>query len=73
MKIKIVGNYRCRDIVFEKGQTIELPEAEAKLLIADAPGCFKVLDSIEPDNTEEEAKEVDEAPVDKMIHKAKTK
>ena len=43
MKLNVLKLYQNRAVVYRKGNTIDVPEAEAAFLLADAPGCFDVV------------------------------
>jgi hypothetical protein len=68
MKLKLISNYSSREVRFDAGVEIEVSDAQAAFLMADAPGCFAVVG---PEVVE--VKDFDAPPVDKMIHKAKVK
>jgi hypothetical protein len=60
MKLKVIGRYRSRAVEYTAGQIIDVPEAEARLLLADAPGCFEVAGEVQ-------AEALDAPPKDKML------
>lgn len=83
-KIKVISDYRCRDVFYPAGKILEITDEEKRFLMADAPGCFAPVETSgaqKPRDMEkgiEElappmAKEVEKPAVDKMVHKAKTK
>jgi hypothetical protein len=41
MKLVVKGDYRNREVFYQKGQVIEVPEDAAEFLLRDAPGCFE--------------------------------
>lgn len=66
MKLKVIGRYRSRAVEYTAGDVIEVSEAEAKLLLADAPGCFEVAGEVH-------VEALDAPPKDKMLRPPKRK
>lgn len=64
MKLRVIGRYVNRGTQYEAGTVIDVPEAEGRFLLADAPGCFSVLPN-PPLHTEH--REIDHSPVDRMM------
>lgn len=60
MKLKVISRYRSREVQYLPGQDIEVSEAEGRLLLADAPGCFEVVGEVE-------VEAFDAPPKDKML------
>jgi|GEM_PF-6694840 len=66
MKLKVLARYRSRAVEYAAGDIIEVSEAEGRLLLADAPGCFEVVGDVE-------VEALDAPPKDKMLRPAKRK
>jgi hypothetical protein len=64
VKLRVLGNYTNdpRNIRLTKGEQIEVDEAQAAYLLADAPGCFEVVT--------EEVKQA-RVPANKMVESPK--
>lgn len=56
-KLRVVSEYRSRDVVYGVGSVIEVSDEQARFLMVDAPGCFVV--HVE--------KAIEAPPVDKMV------
>lgn len=69
MQLRVLSRYQARDEIYEPGQILDLPEAEAERLLADSPGSFTT------EAPEENALNaaVDAPPRDKMVKRSKTK
>ena len=65
----MIDEYRCRSVHHPKGVVLEVSQADAVFLMADAPGCFSLSD---PSVSVETVKDI-QAPADKMLRKGKTK
>ena len=48
MKIKVLNDYRERQISFHAGQEIEMSDEEGERLLSDSPGSFKVISGGKP-------------------------
>lgn len=68
IKIQALGDYRCREVVYVHGAIFELEEAQARKLLADAPGTFMVIDSAPPVGAP--PKTLEAPPMDKMVRSA---
>lgn len=58
-KLKVISEYIGRGMHFAAGTTLEADDMLFLFLMADAPGCFAVI----------EEKAIDAPPVDKMVRK----
>jgi hypothetical protein len=63
MKLKVLSDYRCRDVHYAAGLIIEIDEVEARRLMNDAEGCFEVV----------EGKGVEKPPKHKMVEESEKK
>jgi hypothetical protein len=73
MRLKCISRYRSATRTVEVGQILDLTDAEAAALMADAPGCWADADAPEsaPEPAAEPAdKAPDEAPADRMVKRS---
>lgn len=63
IRIMVLALFRSRDTEYHPGQVLEVDEQRARFLLTDAPGCFeRIID-----------KSIEQAPIDKMVRRAKAK
>lgn len=65
VRLKVMAYYRARDVRYIVGQELELSETDARQLLDDAPGCFKIIEPV--------VMEITVAPADKMQRKVRIK
>lgn len=67
MELKVLKLYINRSVKYTAGSVINVTAGEAAFLLRDAPGCFE---EVKPEAALEE-KQIEEAPADKMIRRAR--
>lgn len=70
-KLRCISRYRSARRTVEVGAVLDLTDAEAQSLIADAPGCWADADA--PPAPAVPKKALDEPPADTMVKRAPVK
>lgn len=77
MRLRCISRYRNAKLSVEAGAVLDLTEAEARQLQADAPGCWEDADlpalTTEGEVDDTTIKALKAPPHDKMVKGAKTK
>lgn len=68
MKLRVISRYQARSVIYQVGEVIDLPDADARALLADSPGSFEAVTKAPPEAPE--VKALDAPPADKMIRRA---
>lgn len=62
--LRVLGRYTNREVAYQPGQIINVDEATAAHLMADAPGCFVLAVQIAA---------IEDPPADTMIRRSQTR
>lgn len=67
VKLRVISRYVCRDVVHEVGHEWFPSEAEMRFLMADAPGCFEIVQPKPPAPAEPEVRAPERPPRNRAI------